>query len=243
MIKEVSTCSYLMIIYTPRLCNDAAFQPPQVDLAHHISCQPVLAPSEVDQWTLENLEYKISETERLITEAENNNPLREMKDGLEGSTKRGPVIGGIEIGAQALVGGEGKVMEKGVVVGGGKETNKGTVLNSKGMQMSQEELKHLGISAKTLEEMKKKSKEMAAGETWKLDVIDTGRGREFRLIIDAEEEEGKIAQKKVETKGDGKVGEKGTGMKKEGESDTNRKAEGEEKESQEGSEEVYKDEL
>ncbi|KAF2636328.1 Pkinase-domain-containing protein [Massarina eburnea CBS 473.64] len=242
MIKEVSTCSYLMIIYTPRLCNDVAFLPPQEDLAHHISCQPVLSPSEIDTWTLENLEYKVRETERLIEEAEANNPLREMEDGLEGSTKRGPVIGGIEVGAQALVGGEGRAMERSVIVGGGKEINRGTLLTSDGMQMSQEDMKKLGISQKAFEKLKDGAKKMShEGEKWKLEVIEMPgfKNFEYRLIVEDEAKitQGKSGGKEGGGKGEGKTDEKGRGMKKEGEGGE------EEKESQDGSEEVYKDEL
>ncbi|KAF1959184.1 Pkinase-domain-containing protein [Byssothecium circinans] len=243
MIKEVSTCSYLMIIYTPRLCNDVAFLPPQEDLAHHISCQPVLAPSEIDEWTLENLEYKVRESERLLAQAESHNPLREMEGGLEGSSKRGPIIGGIEVGAQALVGGEGRVIEKSVIVGGGKEISRGTLLNSEGMQMSQEDMKKLGISQRAFEKLKENALKMAReGEKWKLEVVEMPgvRNFEYRMIVDADEGT-KITQKKAEAKGEVKVDEKGRGMKREGEDGTD-----EEKESHEegsGSEEVYKDEL
>jgi protein OS-9 len=225
-----------MIIYTPRLCNDVAFQPPQDNHAHPISCQPVIPESDVDAWTLDRLEDKIHEAERLMA-LENDNPLREMEEGAEGQTKRGPIIGGIEVGAQQLVGSEGKIIEKSVVAGGGKEHYVGTVATSAGHQMSKEEMKKLQIAdPKDVEKLKKNLQKLAGRKGWKLDLVDTPRGREFRGIIeaDAEEEEPKGGSGKEGGKGSGK------GMKKEGE-DQNQDQNGEEQ--QQGSEEVYKDEL
>jgi protein OS-9 len=237
MIKETSTCSYLMIIYTPRLCNDVAFLPPQQNFAQPISCQPVLRDSEVDDWEAAGrLEDKTRETERLIA-AEDENPLRGMQEGAEGRTKRRPIIGGIEVGAQALVGSEGKVIEKSVVVGGGKETYLGTVATSKGFQMSKEEMKRLEIQdPKDVEKLKKNLGKLAGRKGWKLDLVDTPRGKEFRGIIEADEDEDDKAGKGSKS-GSKSGGEKKKGMKKE---DGGKE---EKEEAQEGSEEVYKDEL
>ncbi|KAJ4287346.1 Protein OS-9 [Kalmusia sp. IMI 367209] len=232
MIKEVSTCSYLMIIYTPRLCNDVAFQPPQENLAHAISCQPVLSESEVDEWDLARLEDKVRETERLIAEHERSNPLRIMDPGLEGLTKRGPIIGGIEVGAQALVGGEGKVIEKGIIAGGGKEIFLGTLVTSDGEMMSATDLKKIKMDPKDVEKLKKSSQKLASKEEWRLDLYETPQGtREYRLIEFIEPNEEK-------KKGD----EKGRGMGKEGEEAEEPVGEAGGN-SQEGSEEIYKDEL
>lgn len=220
-----------MIIYTPRLCNDVAFLPPQENLAHPVSCQPVIPESDADAWTLERLEDKVREAERLIA-LENDNPLREMQEGAEGSTKRRPIIGGIEVGAQQLVGGEGKVIEKSVVVGGGKETYIGTVASSSGHQMSKEEMKKHNIrDTQDVEKLKRNLQKLAGRKGWKLDLVDTPRGREFRGIIEAEEEED---TKDGNGNGNGQEKGSGKGMRKEAE---------ENEESQEGSEEVYKDEL
>jgi protein OS-9 len=232
MIKEVSTCSYLMIVYTPRLCNDVAFMPPQENLAHAITCQPVLNESEANDWDVINkLEDKVRETERLITEHENDNPLRQLEEGAEGSTKRGPMIGGIEVGAHALVGSEGKIIEKSVVVGGGKEKFAGTLVSSDGKMMSVAELKKLNMDPKDVEKLKRNSQKIAGKLDWRLDLMETPSGREFRLVMEAEEED---------------VKEKGRGMKREGEDDGAKgEQDGGEQEDggREGSEEVYKDEL
>ncbi|KAK3386721.1 hypothetical protein B0H63DRAFT_393006 [Podospora didyma] len=45
-IKEVTTCTYLMLVQTPRLCADVAFMPPKETRAHPISCQPIISSDE-----------------------------------------------------------------------------------------------------------------------------------------------------------------------------------------------------
>ncbi|EDU50647.1 PRKCSH domain containing protein [Pyrenophora tritici-repentis] len=243
MIKETSTCSYLMIVDTPRLCNDVAFTPPQENLAHPITCKPVIPESEVDSWTAAQASAKIAAAERLIATENaddvNTNPIRDATDGLEGTTKRGPIIGGIEVGAKTLVGTEGKVIEKSVVVGGGKETFIATVASSDGKQMSKEEMKKFNIAdPKDVETFKVNLKKLAGKKGWKLVLVDTPHGREFRGIIDTDEQVGEKTKKKTTKSKD----DDGAGMGKEREREQ-ADEKGEEEEAQEGSEEVYKDEL
>ncbi|KAJ9143411.1 Glucosidase II beta subunit-like protein [Pleurostoma richardsiae] len=45
-IKEVTTCTYLMLVQTPRLCEDVAFLPPKETRAHPISCRPIVSSEE-----------------------------------------------------------------------------------------------------------------------------------------------------------------------------------------------------
>ena len=243
MIKETSTCSYLMIVDTPRLCHDVAFTPPQENLAHPITCEPVIPESEVDAWTEAQVSAKMAAAERLIAahntaDDANTNPLRELADGLEGSSKR-IVIDGIEVGAKRFVGSEGKVIEKSVVVGGGKETFVGTVASSDGKQMSKEEMKKLNIAdPKDVETLKGNLKKLAGKKGWKLDLVDTPRGREFRGIIDTEDQDTEKTKKKA-TKNKDKDSA-GMGKEKEREPEPEQ---GDGDEMHEGSEEVYKDEL
>lgn len=242
MIKETSTCSYLMVVDTPRLCHDVAFTPPQENFAHPIICEPVILESEVDAWTEAHVSAKTAAAERLIAahntaDDANSNPLRDLADGLEGSTKR-IVVGGIEVGAKTFVGSEGKVIEKSVVVGGGKETFIGTVASSDGKQMSKEEMKKLNIAdPKDVETLKGDLKKLAGKKGWKLDLVDTPRGREFKGIIDTEDQDTDKARKRKTAKNQDSDSV-GMGKEKEHEAE-----QGDEDEMQEGSEEVYKDEL
>lgn len=146
MIKEVATCSYLMVIYTPRLCNDVAFLPPQENRPHAISCQPVIAEADIDTWKA----AKSMVAEQFMALATD-----EEAQGKKDPPPR-PTIGGIEVGAQRDVGSEGKVIEKSVVVGGGKEVYIGTVASSDGKTMNEKELKKLNIAdPKDVEKLKR----------------------------------------------------------------------------------------
>ncbi|KAL5114731.1 Protein OS-9 [Pleosporales sp. CAS-2024a] len=244
MIKETSTCSYFMIVDTPRLCHDVAFLPPQDNSAHPINCQPVVPESEIDDWraaAAARLASKITEAERLIAENDeaNSQPLGEVSEGLEGSTKRGPIIGGIEVGAQALVGTEGKVIEKSVVLGGGKEVFVATVASSDGKQMTKEEMKKFNIAdPKDVEKFKSNLKKLAGRKGWKLDLVDTPKGREFRGIIDADEVDEGTKEGNKEKEREDKAG-----MGSSERQQAQEQAADEEDEAEEGSEEVYKDEL
>ncbi|KAL8753966.1 MAG: hypothetical protein Q9199_004660, partial [Rusavskia elegans] len=92
-IKEVSTCSYLMVIYTPRLCNDVAFLPPRENKAAPITCQEILAStSDIPEWR----QRKQNDAERKLVAA---------------SSSGRPVVGGIEVGGMKLVGKEGQRIE------------------------------------------------------------------------------------------------------------------------------------
>ncbi|KAL6159893.1 Protein OS-9 [Exserohilum turcicum] len=242
MVKETSTCSYLMIVDTPRLCHDVAFTPPQENLAHPMICKPVIAESEVKSWTAAQEVAKLATAEQLlaaqnVADDANTNPIRDVTDGLEGSTRRGAIIGGIEVGAKELVGGEGRVIEKSVVVGGGKETFIAVVASSEGKQMTKEEMKKYDISnSKDVETFKNNLKKLAGKKGWKLVLVDTHAGRELRGMIDTDEED---AQKKKKKKKEAK-GEDSAGAGKEKKV---KKEPKEEDEVYEGSEEVYKDEL
>ena len=164
-----------MVINTPRLCNDVAFLPPQENKAHTIACKEILKDDEIDAWK----ERKTREAEQLLTVGEHEEkPARQ-------------IVGDIEVGAKKKVGTEGKVIEKSVLVGGGKETYVDTLATSEGMTMDEKGLKKLNMmSPKQLEALKKELQEYARGKGWKLDAVDTPRGRELRGVIDNESDDG-----------------------------------------------------
>ncbi|KAF8455670.1 glucosidase II beta subunit-like protein-domain-containing protein [Terfezia claveryi] len=49
-VKEVSICCYLMVVYTPRLCNDVAFLPPSEGRANMVKCKEVLGEEGTVEW-------------------------------------------------------------------------------------------------------------------------------------------------------------------------------------------------
>jgi protein OS-9 len=225
MIKETSTCAYLMIIYTPRLCADIAFLPPQENAAHPITCKPVLSAGEIDAWSNAQLAHKAAhengdEREKIKGDL----PVGDLADKqhnpfahYDKSAKR-PIIGGIPVGAQSLVGSSPETtIEKSVVVGGGKETFLVTVASSTGETMSVSEMKKWNIGEREVELFKRNLKKLAGRKAWKLDLVDTPRGREFRGIIEAEDqvedesgEEGKGGKRKGGGVGKGKGTDKGS---------------------------------
>ena len=82
-IKEVTTCSYLMVIYTPRLCDDVAFLPPGESKTNQVACREVLKEEEVKEW-------KRRKAAKLIQGVDEEREQRETK----------PVVGGVRVGGQ-----------------------------------------------------------------------------------------------------------------------------------------------
>jgi protein OS-9 len=171
-IKELTTCSYLMIIYTPRLCHDVAFLPPQHDDAHLIECRQIINPDEVADW-------EAARAHRLA---------RQLVDS---ASAEFPVVGGIEVGAKKFVGSEGKEIQKGRVATAGEERVE-VVAKKEGGEvqlLSKEELKKFDLDPEKIEMLKKRLEELAQGKDWKLEVIEVNGGREIRGILDADDDE------------------------------------------------------
>jgi protein OS-9 len=189
-----------MVIYTPRLCNDVAFLPPKEVLPNDISCDEIVTGEQFAVLESEHAKNAGNELEdiavlksQLLNDAE-----RELAEVIsQGSSTEPTFIGGVEVGAQIAVGSEGRVIEKSVVVGGGKETYVDTIASSAGATMSEKELKKLNIAnAQDIEKIKKNLQKIAGKKGWKLDVVDTPRGREFRGVIGTEDQEPKNQKRK-----------------------------------------------
>ena len=210
-IKEVSTCSYLMVIYTPRLCNDVAFQPPKETKAHPIVCWEVVPEAELE----ERQAKKAIEPDRELVDA-----------GKSDSETRYAMVGDIEVGAMKIVGKEGRRIEppKPVIpLDGNADIVAKADPNEKGgrvQKLSNEDLKKLNLDPETVEQVRKKLEELAGDKGWSLKVIDGPEGfRELIGILDGEDDEDGGGA------GGSPQGEEGGG------------------EENEGSEELYKDEL
>lgn len=198
-IKELHTCSYLMLIYTPRLCNDVAFLPPEQEEVHTIECREIITPDEVPDWEALH-EYYLSQ--KLVESAE---------------TLEFPVIGGIEVGAKRLVGTEGRQIEKGRVASIGEE--KVDVIakrvNGEVQFLSKEQLKKFDLDPEKVESFRKKLEEWAKGKDWTLEIV-TGHGERSSLrgVIDTDDDEEEDERKDGE-------GDKGELDKKKQTGDTN----------------------
>ncbi|PWY89346.1 protein OS-9 [Aspergillus heteromorphus CBS 117.55] len=172
-IKELTTCSYLMVIYTPRLCNDVAFLPPQQDEVHAIECREIISPAEVSDWEAMR-EYQ--RAQHLVESA---------------VTEEFAVVGDIQVGAQTLVGSEGKEIEKGRVASAGEETIDVVAKRENGeiQQKSREELKKYDLDPEKLETLKKRLEDWAKGKDWTLEVVSINGERQLRGFLEEDEDE------------------------------------------------------
>ncbi|KAF2085676.1 hypothetical protein K490DRAFT_46290 [Saccharata proteae CBS 121410] len=239
MIKEVATCAYLMVIYTPRLCNDVAFLPPTENSAHAIDCAPV-----VDEDGLAS--PPPSHGKPAASGSQDTNI--DIPDALGDSAARTPAplptIGGTVVGAKALVGDTPeRTIEKSVVVGGGKETVLGTVASSDGhgkiTTMKTEELRKLDIKdPRDIENLKRKLTSLAGKKGWRLELVETPRGREFRGVIEADDGEDEDVEEVVTDREGGKESRKKAPEEQDAEKEDGE--EGDQGEStEEGSEETF----
>lgn len=215
-IKEVTTCTYLMVVYTPRLCSDMAFQPPKETRAHPIRCRPIASTDEEESlWQY----YKRLETNDLLN-PKAKNPAHKGPAGAGAGGKVpqnhfvGTTIGGVVVGAKRLVGDDladklplprGVTRQPpGAAVAVGAGVPAGTaaeavveVLASKKKDaakvevMSDEELEKLNLDPKTVQEFREEMERIAGNKGWKLQVVDVpGGGLEYVGAFDDDEEEG-----------------------------------------------------
>ena len=195
-IKEVTTCSYLMVVYTPRLCNDVAFMPPKESKANSIVCQAIVPEDE--------LEFRVE--------------LKSLESELEAASEdvKKPInIGGIILGGGKFIGKEGQRMP--IPANFGKENEGRTVQviaraksKAEGGQVemaSDAKLQKLDLDPEVVAALRTEVQKMAEDKGWKIEVVDEpGHIREILGIVEGDEEVG-------------------------------------EEESEEGSQEIYKDEL
>lgn len=217
MIKEVATCSYLMVIYTPRLCNDVAFLPPQENRAHAISCAPIVSSSSLAPPRPPHHPRKPSSGTAVDLPAALQ-PAGQDGEDHQTSTPL-PTIGGTPVGANRLVGGPdpARRLKKSAVVGGAAKGEKllGTVASSSGGDSAQvrvmgaDELKSLGVKKpEDVEELAKKLGRIAGPKkAWRLELVEVRGGvKEYRGVIE-EDEEGKGEGEGGKEAGEGKGGE------------------------------------
>ena len=176
-IKELTTCSYLMVIFTPRLCNDVAFLPPQEEDAYPIECRRILSPGEVPDWEAYR-QYEL--TKQLI----------------EAAVPEYPTVGGIEIGAKALVGSEGKEIEKGRVASLGDEKSVTVIKQEDGklFRLPTDEIKKLDLDPERVDIYRRQMEELAEGKDWSLEFVLSQGKRYLRYHVhDEGEDEGESA--------------------------------------------------
>ncbi|EPS31327.1 hypothetical protein PDE_06282 [Penicillium oxalicum 114-2] len=184
-IKELTTCSYLMVIYTPRLCDDVAFLPPQQDEVHPIECREILHPEQVSEWEAGKQWYA---THQLADAAAAHDEVQ--------------TVGGIVVGGQQLVGMEGKKIEKGRVASFDEETVEVILKRENGeiQRPSKQVIKKYNLDPDSIEDMKKRLETLAEGKDWTLEVVESNGMLKFQGAIanDDEEEEEEDEDEKEE---------------------------------------------
>lgn len=185
-VKEVGTCSYLMAIFTPRLCGDVAFLPPKQTKANEIVCRIIVPEDEVDyQNSLKTLEADLEATAKQV--------------------ERPIEVGGLILGAGKWLSKEGGRLPippnfgqeittpKTEIIARAKSKSEGGEVQ----RISDEELQKLDLDPSIVEELKIEVQKLAKEKGWKIEVVDTpGAVREIQgSIIDDDEEE---AEKKSE---------------------------------------------
>lgn len=189
-IKEVATCSYLMVIYTPRLCNDIAFLPPRETKANAITCRQVVKETDIAAWQ-QSQHPTFPPTHR------------DSKFVSSGSSR--PVVAGIEVGGMVQVGKPGARLEPpkifmqadGAIVALENSADSKFLAKQdpaeKGGQMekvSDEELKKLGLDPEDVADVRRRLKDVAKGKAWRLEAIEGPDGIELRGIWEDNDERG-----------------------------------------------------
>jgi protein OS-9 len=180
-IKEVTTCSYLMVVYTPRLCNDVAFMPPPETKANEIICQAVVSEDDI-----------ADRTELRLIEAELD------AAGAEAGPEEPINIGGIIVGGGKWTEKEGQRIpipanfDKGplgrsveVIAQAKSKANGGLVELA-----SEATLEKLDLDPDMVDTLRKEVQKIAKDKGWKIEVIDTlGQAREILGIVEEDEDE------------------------------------------------------
>jgi protein OS-9 len=213
-IKEVTTCSYLMMVNTPRLCVDVAFQPPKEERANIISCRVIVPESGQAEWHA-----------RKTLEAQ-----AAMVGRAREAAKAPIVIGGVVVGGRQIIGqGEDgkeapKLSPPRNFRGGSSSLNQlvEIIASASGKDeggevqiMTEEQLQELDLSPEVIDNLKKEIQKLAGDRGWKLELVEVpGNARELLGVIDDEEEsESKENSNKNGGKGEGK--EEGEGSEEE----------------------------
>ncbi|KZL65643.1 glucosidase ii beta subunit-like protein [Colletotrichum incanum] len=206
-IKEVTTCAYLMVVNTPRLCDDVAFLPPRATSANPISCQLILPsddPGAQAEWhrrkTLDAEEAMVDKKLDASTKEQQELLKKNQQDPNARDKAKGVNVGGVIVGARNVLADadeEGKPPAKLApprsylpgrdhgplveIIASAKSKAEGGTTEI----LDDEELKKLDLSPELVEEMRAELERIAGDKGWKLEVVEQpGDPREIRGIVD-----------------------------------------------------------
>lgn len=209
-IKEITTCSYLMLIHTPRLCEDVAFLPPKETRAHPINCQLILESE--DEVAAFRLRKSIEAAEALDVGhgQSEGKPDQAGKMKAKAQEQGGNKYKGMQIGGTVIGGGQlhnpadgqappklkppkgfipGKAPQSGPQI----ETLARAPKKSEGGQvekLTDEELEDMNLNPDAVEQFRKELEKLAGEKGWTLEVVEMpGEIPEIRGIVEDDEEE------------------------------------------------------
>ncbi|KAL2160719.1 hypothetical protein VTH06DRAFT_916 [Thermothelomyces fergusii] len=244
-VKEVTTCTYLMVVYTPRLCGEVAFLPPKEGRAHPISCRPILRSKE------EELAWRYN---RLTAAGEllGRKPGAAKPAGKDLSHNHyvGTTIGGIVVGAKKHVTDElaSKLpLPRGVVRQAAPSFRVIASRKSGAARvevMSDAELEKLDLDPNLVKKGVEEMKTAAGDRGWSLQYVKNGDKVEYYGVFEGEEDEAEqegVRREDLPWESDSKKEEAGRDAKKGRRPGNNANGEQEE---EEGSQEIFfKEEL
>ncbi|KAI9648260.1 Protein OS-9 [Ciborinia camelliae] len=182
-IKEMTTCSYLMVVYTPRLCDDVAFLPPKAEKANSIICKPVIPASDLP-----------SRIEAASAEAEAS---ASGSSSIPSPSSKPINIGGITVGAGNFIGKEGQRLPIPTDFGDG-DTQVEIIARAKSRAeggeievASEQKLAKMDLDPKMLEKLMNEVKKLAGDKGWRIEVVDVpGHVREILGVVDEDGDPG-----------------------------------------------------
>ncbi|KAL1860634.1 Protein OS-9 [Diaporthe australafricana] len=225
-IKEITTCSYLMLVHTPRLCEDVAFLPPKETRAHPISCQRIFdSEEEANAWRLRNsieaaeAAGTLQGQEEVEDDGKAADATQKPQEAQSNNRFSGMEIGGIVIGSKQLHGTDDSQPPpklkppRGFVAGKGAstkpliETIAKALSKAEGGQvevMNEEGLEKLNLDPDIIDQFRKELEKIAGDKGWTLEVVELpGEVPEIRGIVEDDNEEGEGEGEAESEGGDG----------------------------------------
>lgn len=231
-IKEVTICAYVMVVNTPRLCDDVAFLPPEESKADAITCQLI---TDDEKQTPPLLDQHASEY------PQPNEPIEQVEELLAADGTR-LTVGGVLVGGRKSLSAGDQDGQPPVILAPPRnylssqqaaEQLVEVLIRAASKQdggqvdrLSNEKLERLNLSPDMLDKWEDEMREKAGDKGWSLEIVGglDDEQRQLRGYMDDDEE----------TEGDGGLGEEqqattGKGAKAKGNDKAEPKAAGKKK--------------
>lgn len=223
-VKEVTICSYVMVVNTGRLCDDVAFRPPAVSKPNPISCQLI---AESSPSSLPRIEYGNFDFAALKAQ---DKAMAETDKKLLGERRQ--VVGDVTVGSRNILADGDEPGKPKIKVAASRniintyasgdyeilEIIARTAQADDGKEpvievLGDEELRELNLKGSQIEAMVQRLEEISGGTPWKLVLVqmtETGT-RELRVFYgtdDEDEQDVELENTKKKTDAVPKLGKK-----------------------------------